>query len=124
MAIYRDPNRERYTVIANATIRDMRLSNKDLGALVRMLALPDDWDFTIEGLIVGKVMPDGKDSITRSLKKLEEYEYLNRIPQRGKNGVFKGYKWEVFESPTIADYQSTEGLKTGKPETGKPECTE
>lgn len=122
MAIYRERNREQYTIIANATIRDLRLSNKDLGALVRMLALPDDWNFTMEGLIVGKVMPDGKDSISRSLKKLEIYKYLNRIPQRGKNGVFMGYEWEVFESSAIiADYQSTEGLKTEKAEAGKPE---
>lgn len=48
-----------FTVMSNYHLRDRRLSAKEMGLLSFVLSLPDDWDFTIRGLI--GLMRDGKD---------------------------------------------------------------
>lgn len=121
MAIYRERNREQFTVISNTTIRDMRLSNRDLGALVRLLSLADNWRFSVKGLMAGHVMPDGREAISNALHSLERSGYLTRQLLKGEKGVFGGCEWEVFESPTIADSPSTGKPESRHPETGSPQ---
>lgn len=120
MPILRNPQKEQYTIITNSTIRDMRLRNKDIGALVRLLSLPDGWEFSVRGLIVGKVMPDGKEAIGASLRQLEKYGYLRRIQRINEQGHFAGREWEVRETP-ITVFPSSGKPPTGKPPTRKPQ---
>jgi len=119
MAIFRNSNRENYVVISSETIRDLRLKNKDIGALVRLLALPDFWDFSVEGLIKGKVMCDGRTAIDASLHRLEEYGYLQRTQSRDVRNRFGGYEWEIYERPKLRDSPFLGNLKTEKPKTKK-----
>lgn len=65
-------------------LRDSELGATERGVLITMLALPDNWKFSIKGL--SKILPDGVTKISTALKKLEEKHYLirRRIYTNGK----------------------------------------
>ena len=65
-----------FTVLDNGIFKDKELSLKARGLLTTMLSLPDDWNYTIEGLT--KILKEGKDSIRGALTELEESGYLVR----------------------------------------------
>lgn len=98
MAILRKDNKERYTTIPMEIIRDERLSLKDIGLLVSMLSLPDNWEFSENGL--EKIYKnDGQTSIRTGLKNLEKYGYLKRIRTRNTNGKIASVDWYLYEKP-------------------------
>lgn len=98
MAILRKNNKERYTTIPMEIIRDERLSLKDIGLLVSMLSLPDNWEFSENGL--EKIYKnDGQTSIRTGLKNLEKYGYLKRIRTRNPNGKIGSVDWYLYEKP-------------------------
>lgn len=86
-----------YTTIDNDAIRDMNLTNKDLGILIRLLALPDSWNFSIMGLIKGNKVPGSKNSIAEGIKRLEQLGYMQRVQNRN-NGQFGSNDWIVTDS--------------------------
>lgn len=98
MAILRKDNKERYTTIPMEIIRDERLSLKDVGLLVSMLSLPDNWEFSENGL--EKIYKnDGQTSIRTGLKNLEKFGYLKRIRTRKANGKIGSVDWYLYEKP-------------------------
>ena len=84
MEICRVVKTKDYTVMSNYHLRDRRLSAKEMGLLSFVLSLPDDWDFTIRGLI--GLMRDGKDSIYGALRNLEAFGYVRRRQRRNAKG--------------------------------------
>lgn len=109
-----------YTVITNSIFRDRRLSAKALGLLCLMLSLPEDWDYTVEGLTM--LLKDGRDSITSALKELEKLGYLIREQSKELNGRFSENIYIVRESPVIfSENPFTEKPLTVSPITEKPE---
>ena len=40
-----------FTTIDNGIFQDRRLSNSARGLLVLMLSLPNDWDYSVKGLV-------------------------------------------------------------------------
>ena len=59
-----------YTTLSNYHFKDKRLSWKAKGLLSTMLSLPDDWNYTIEGL--SKLSDDGIKSTNSGLLELEK----------------------------------------------------
>ena len=51
MAIFRVNKNKDYTVMSNYHLRDKNMSFKAKGLLSVMLSLPDDWDYSIKGII-------------------------------------------------------------------------
>lgn len=51
MAVFRVERTGDYTVMSNFHLKDKRLSLKAKGLLSQMLSLPDDWDYTLPGLL-------------------------------------------------------------------------
>ena len=100
MAILRKDNKEQFTVIPQAIMRDNRLSLKDIGLLVSMLSLPDNWEFSENGL-EAIFEHDGQASIRTGLKKLEECGYLKRERVRGSDGRMKAVNWYLSEYPAF-----------------------
>ncbi len=96
MAIIRARHDRDFTMITNAAIRDPRLSNAELGLLVRMLRVVDDWHFSIAGLT--SMSRDGRDGIRSALGVLEQYGYLERIPYRDSRGLSR-INYVVHETP-------------------------
>lgn len=98
MAILRKSNKEQYTSVPQGIFRDKRLSLKDIGLLTCMLSLPDNWEFSENGLEA--IFPnDGQTSIRTGLKKLEQTGYLSRKRQRGENGQITGVVWHLRDTP-------------------------
>ncbi len=100
MAILRKSNRDKFTVVSNEAIRDDSISLKALGLLVRLLSLPDDWEFSEEGLI--KIFKkDGQASVRSGLKELESTGYLKRERKRDERGHMSSVEWTVYENPHL-----------------------
>lgn len=100
MAFLRKANKKKFTVIDSDIIRDDNLSLKDLGLLIRLLSLPDNWEFSENGLMV-IFKKDKQGSIRTGLKNLEELGYLKRIKVRDKSGKYSGCDWIINEEPYL-----------------------
>ena len=50
MAVFRVEKNSGYTVMSNHHLRNRALSLKAKGLLSQMLSLPEDWDYTLQGL--------------------------------------------------------------------------
>lgn len=106
MAILRKQQRGQYTVIDQAIFKDKTLSNKALGMLCRMLSLPNEWEFSVEGLAM--LSTDGVSAVRSQLSELEEHGYLIRNYVRGE-GKYSGIEYIVSEVP-MCDFPKSENL--------------
>ena len=59
-----------------------------------MLSLPDNWDYSINGLV--KVSKEGTKAIKTILKELQEVGYLEIIRKRGPKGQYE-YEYQIYE---------------------------
>ncbi len=57
-----------YTVMSNYHLRDKRLSLKAKGLLSFMLSLPEDWDYSLNGLVA--MHKEGREAIQNALDEL------------------------------------------------------
>lgn len=107
MAIIRIVKNKDYTVMSNTHLRDKRLSLKAVGLLSIVLSLPDDWHYTINGL-VGSVK-DGKDSVESAIKELKKNGYL-RVDKIYPNGNCNRiqYQYTFFEKSQEVVFQPLE----------------
>ena len=116
MAIFRVNKTNDYTVLSNYHFKEKNMSLKAKGLLSLMLSLPDDWDYSIDGLV--NLSKDGYDSVKAGLDELIKHGYLAREQSFNNRGHFNGYIYDVFEQPI--GKPSTGKPSTGKPSTGKP----
>lgn len=100
MAILKNPNKDKFTVIDNFALRDNRLSLKARGLLVTMLSLPDNWKFSENGLC-SIFEKDGQAAIRSGLKELEEAGYLVRERVRDEHGRVSSVNWIVYDKPQV-----------------------
>jgi hypothetical protein len=109
-----------YTVIANAAIRDTRLSFKARGLHHLLLSYPDGWEINTEHLS-DQSESDGKTSVCSALKELEKFGYLTREQAR-VNGRMAGWKSVIREIPSSEPSKKTQKACTArvKPESGFP----
>lgn len=88
-----------YTVLSNSIFRDKNLSLKARGLLTTMLSMPEDWDFTVDGLSV--ILKEGKSTIKSTLQELEETHYLVRHQKRNEKGYFSNTEYILYETPMV-----------------------
>lgn len=100
MAILKNPGKNNYTVLDNYALRDENLSLKARGLLVIMLSMPDNWQFSENGLC-SMFAKDGQASIRSGLKELEEGGYLIRERNRDEHGRLSSVEWFVFDRPYL-----------------------
>ncbi len=74
MAVIRVKKSKNYTTMSNFHLRDKNLSLKAKGLLSVMLSLPDDWDYSIAGLI--SIVKEEETAVNSALKELKKYGYL------------------------------------------------
>lgn len=98
MSVFRINKDKNYTVMSNYHLRDKNLSYKAKGLLSFMLSLPDDWDYSMNGLC--KVSKENIRAIRSTLHELEEFGYLARERTQNEKGQF-GYNYSIYEYPTI-----------------------
>lgn len=99
MAIVRVHKTNNFTVMSNHHFKEKRMSLKSKGLLSLMLSLPDDWNYSISGLV--KLSKDGKDSVMAALAELERFGYLTRNRTTNSKGQFSGVEYNIFEQPQL-----------------------
>lgn len=99
MAIIKVEQVRNYTVMSNYHLRDKTLSLKAKGLMSFCLSLPEDWDYSVAGLV--KCCNEGRSSIMSALKELEEHGYLVRERTRNANGTLSGINYTLYQQPVI-----------------------
>lgn len=97
--------------MSNYHLRDRSLSLKSKGLLSQILSLPDDWDYTIEGL--AKINKESRDAIRTSVKELEAAGYIVRCRDRDERGCLRGSVYVIYEQPQ--NIEKTEKEFSDKP---------
>lgn len=97
MAVFRIEKTKDYTVMANHHLRNRALSLKAKGLLSLMLSLPDDWDYTTKGL--SHICKDGVDSISATVRELEQAGYVKRRRLRNAQGQLAEVEYTILEQP-------------------------
>jgi len=97
MAIFRIEKNKNFTVMSNHHLRDKNLSLKAKGLLSLMLSLPDNWDYTLAGLVY--ICKDGIASIRTTIMELEEKGYLLRCRLRNEKGQLVDTEYAIHEMP-------------------------
>lgn len=110
LAIFRIEKTKNYTVLSNYHFKEKNMSLKAKGLLSLMLSLPDNWNYSIAGLVT--LSKDGKDSVMSALSELEKFGYLHREKVVDEKGRFNGVEYTIYEQPReaspIADNQISE----------------
>lgn len=97
VSIIRVHKTNNFTVMSNTHFKEKGMSLKAKGLLSLMLSLPDDWNYSISGLV--RLSKDGKDSVMTALAELEEFGYLTRHRTTDSKGKFSGVEYNIFEQP-------------------------
>ena len=93
--------------MSNTHLKDKRLSLKAIGLLSIVLGLPEDWHYTVNGLV--GIVKDGKDSVESAIKELKKNGYLRVekiYPNANSNRI--QYQYTFFENPQEVDFQPLE----------------
>jgi hypothetical protein len=93
--------------MSNTHLKDKRLSLKAIGLLSVVLGLPEDWHYTVNGLV--GIVKDGKDSVESAIKELKKNGYLRVekiYPNENSNRI--QYQYTFFENPQEVDFQPLE----------------
>lgn len=99
MAVIRTHKTKNFTTMSNVHLRDKRMSLKAKGLLSMFLSLPDDWVYSIGGLV--SICKEGETSIKSTLGELKDLGYVKVtkiLPEKG-NGRIR-YEYDIFETPT------------------------
>lgn len=93
--------------MSNTHLKDKRLSLKAIGLLSVVLGLPEDWHYTVNGLV--GIVKDGKDSVESAIKELKKNGYLKVekiYPNENSNRI--QYQYTFFENPQEVVFQPLE----------------
>ena len=99
MAVIRVNKSKDFTVMSNTHFREKEMSLKAKGLLSLMLSLPDDWNYSVEGLTV--ICKENETAIKSTLDELKQFGYLTvikKFPNETKSGRFE-YEYNVYEQP-------------------------
>jgi len=86
-----------FTTISNVFLRDKNLSIKSKGFLAVVMGLPDDWEFSINGIC--SILKEGKTAIYNTIDELKQLGYCNVVTNRDTQGRIIGNDYMFFEEP-------------------------
>lgn len=96
MSVFRIEKTNNYTVMSNYHLREREMSLKAKGLLSLMLSLPNDWDYTIEGLV--SICKENETAVKSTLKELKDFGYLEIKKVQNQKGQFE-YEYNIYEKP-------------------------
>lgn len=106
--IYRINKTKDFSVMSNAHLRDKNLSFKAKGLLSMMLSLPDNWDYSIEG--IASISKESSSAIKSTLTELKEQGYLivtKKMPNETESGRIE-YIYDIYETKQEGEKQGVE----------------
>lgn len=115
--VFRVNRTKDYTVMSNHHFKNKNLSLKAKGLLSLMLSLPDDWNYSIKGLVT--LSKDGRDSVMAAIKELVSEGYIIRRRLRNAKGQAADTEYIISETP-MSDFPTQDNPTLGKPKQKKP----
>ena len=88
-----------YTVMSNHHLRDKSMSLKAKGLLSQILSLPEEWDYTLQGLAY--INREQIDAIRQAVHELERAGYIVRTRERDNRGRLRGAEYTIYEQPQL-----------------------
>ena len=117
MSVFRVERTHDYTVMSNHHLKNRALSLKAKGLLSLMLSLPDDWDYTLQGL--AHISLEKVDAIRKAITELENEGYITRTRERDEQGRLRGTEYIIREQP-ISEKPTLEKPTQAKPTLENP----
>lgn len=99
MSIMRVHKTKNYTVMCNYHFKEKEMSLKAKGLLSQMLSLPDNWNYSIAGLVA--LNKENETAIKSALNELKEFGYLKitkLTPADTSSGKYE-YQYDIYEKP-------------------------
>lgn len=96
--------------MSNYHFKEKDMSLKAKGLLSEMLSLPDNWDYSIRGLVA--INKENESSIKSTLEELKKFGYLRitkLLPNQTKSGRIE-YIYDIFEKKQEGKKQEVENL--------------
>lgn len=90
---------ENFTIISNVFLKDKNLSLKAKGFLAIVMGLPNDWEFSING--VCSILKEGKTAIYNVIDELKDWGYCTVVTCRDEKGRIAGNDYTFYETPQM-----------------------
>lgn len=99
MSVIRVQKNKNFTVMSNTHLFDKNLSLKAAGLLSKILALPDNWNYSIKGLCA--ICKESETAVKSALNELRDNRYVivERIDPSSETGGRIQYEYFVYEQP-------------------------
>lgn len=115
MSVIRVEKTKNYTVMSNYHFKEKEMTLKAKGLLSLMLSLPDNWNYSIAGLVA--ICKENETAIKSALKELQNFGYVRIdkiMPNKTQSGRIE-YVYTVFENPEQSkEKQGVENLPIEK----------
>ena len=117
MSVFKVERTHDYTVMSNHHLKNRALSLKAKGLLSLVLSLPDDWDYTLQGL--AHISLEKVVAIRKAITELENEGYITRTRERDEQGRLRGTEYIIGEQP-ISEKPASEKPMLENPILDKP----
>lgn len=110
MSIIRVEKTKDYTIMSNYHLKEKNMSLKAKGLMSLMLSLPDNWDYSIAGLVA--ICRENETAVKSTLDELKLFGYLQVIkknPNETESGRFE-YEYVLSEKKQDIEKQGIENL--------------
>ena len=97
--IFRVQKNQDYTIMSNHHLTNKTLSLKAKGLFSFILSLPEDWDYSLKGLV--SLCKESYDTVKNTINELKEQGYIEVVkllPNQTKSGRIE-YEYIVHEQP-------------------------
>ena len=127
--VHREEHNEGFTQVSNAVLRNVNLSWEARGFLCYLLSLPDDWSFSIKGLV--KQTGATEHTIKRLVKELQIEGYVVLTRHTNARGKVTKWTWDIYEtgkkvqmlkSPQVEITRCGESQMVAEPDSGSTTC--
>lgn len=88
-----------YTIMSNQHFKEKDMSLKAIGLLSLMLSLPENWDYSINGLV--SIRKENETAIKSALNELKQFGYVRVdkiMPNKSQSGRIE-YVYNIFQEP-------------------------
>lgn len=94
--VFRINKSKDFTIMSNYHLQDPNLSLKAKGFLSILFSLPENWQYSKNGLL--SLIKEGKTTLESVMKELKDSGYL-KITQKRINGRYS-YEYDIYEKPS------------------------
>lgn len=100
MPVIKNKTKGNFVNVYKGIVMDQRLGLKERGLMATLLSFPEEWEFTLAGLV--KILPDGEKSVRSAFNRLIRLGYITKNQSRRKDGRYGTQVIEVNETPLIS----------------------